>query len=84
MNDFNRPKTSRGKQRPSPDEFTDYIIPSPLNIRNNSNNMKNNSSDYITIHSIKNKQKLEKLEKNERNERIQKKVSIKINLFIFI
>eukprot|EP01038_Epipyxis_sp_PR26KG_P005112 gene5112-7123_t len=27
--DKNRPKTSRGKAHPSPDEFFDYIIPSP-------------------------------------------------------
>ena len=26
----NRPTTSRGKARPSPDEFADYIIPPPL------------------------------------------------------
>lgn len=27
--DFDRPKTSRGKPVPSPDEFFDYVIPSP-------------------------------------------------------
>lgn len=25
-----RPKTSRGKQRPTPDEFASYIMPSPV------------------------------------------------------
>jgi hypothetical protein len=27
--DLERPKTSRHKSRPTPDEFTDYVIPSP-------------------------------------------------------
>jgi hypothetical protein len=26
---YDRPKTSRAKQRPTPDEFTDYVVPSP-------------------------------------------------------
>jgi hypothetical protein len=26
---YDRPKTSRGKARPSPDEFFDYVVPSP-------------------------------------------------------
>ena len=25
-----RPKTSRGKQRPNPDEFASYVMPSPV------------------------------------------------------
>jgi hypothetical protein len=28
-NTYNRPKTSRGKAHPSPDEFYDYVVPSP-------------------------------------------------------
>lgn len=28
-NDFGRPKTGRGKAHPSPDEFFDYVVPSP-------------------------------------------------------
>ncbi len=27
---YNRPKTSRGKAHPSPDEFFDYVVPSPI------------------------------------------------------
>jgi hypothetical protein len=38
-----RPKTSRGKQHPSPDEFTDYVVPSPMARRRL-------ASDYIPIH----------------------------------
>jgi hypothetical protein len=29
-----RPKTSRGKQHPSPDEFASYVVPSPTYDRN--------------------------------------------------
>ena len=27
-----RPKTSRGKAHPSPDEYFDYVVPSPMNM----------------------------------------------------
>lgn len=44
-----RPKTSRGKQHPSPEEFTDYVIPSPMNPRYRASHV---LSDYIPIHPL--------------------------------
>jgi hypothetical protein len=50
-NTYNRPKTSRGKAHPSPDEFFDYVVPSPekfpvlaLNAKNKQKNKNKNSS----------------------------------------
>mmetsp|Transcript_4821 Transcript_4821/g.7328 ORF Transcript_4821/g.7328 Transcript_4821/m.7328 type:complete len:91 (+) Transcript_4821:86-358(+) len=33
---YGRPKTSRKKHHPSPDEFADYVVPSPRECRNSS------------------------------------------------
>jgi hypothetical protein len=46
--EMERPKTSRGKQHPSPDEFTDYVVPSPMNSRLAAT--ASSSSDYVPIH----------------------------------
>jgi hypothetical protein len=35
-----RPKTSRGKQHPSPDEFASYVVPSPRAIVSQEHNEK--------------------------------------------
>jgi len=38
-NQANRPKTSRGKAHPSPDEFFDYVIPSPVKVKSGAINV---------------------------------------------
>jgi hypothetical protein len=47
----NRPKTSRGKSHPSPDEFFDYVIPSPGS--NNANRKPNKVVEVIMVNDNK-------------------------------
>jgi hypothetical protein len=43
---YDRPKTSRAKQRPTPDEFTDYVVPSPPP-QNKKSALEHKSSVYV-------------------------------------
>ncbi len=50
-----RPKTSRGKAHPSPEEFFDYVIPSPerkLSITNNQRDL-DNSQKYNARQNVR-------------------------------